>query len=79
MFRALWVLSGKEETNGTEVSFPTVRKSLIQGKGRKVLESVYKEALRLVKLLMDDKEVACYGNMYVCMFVCVEYYMGLRR
>lgn len=32
MFRALWLLSGEEETEGTDVSFPTVRKLLIQGK-----------------------------------------------
>jgi len=37
VFCALWLLSGKEETEGTDVSFPTVRKLLIQGKGRKVL------------------------------------------
>lgn len=30
----------EEENEGTDVSFPTVRKLLIQGKGRKVLESV---------------------------------------
>lgn len=36
VFRALWFLSGKKETEGTDVSFPTVRKLLIQGKGRKV-------------------------------------------
>lgn len=40
VFRALWFLSGKKETEGTDVSFPTVRKLMIQGKGRKVLESV---------------------------------------
>lgn len=40
VFHALWLLSGEEETEGTDVSFPTVRKLLIKGKGRKVLESV---------------------------------------
>ncbi len=57
VFCALWFLSGKRETEGTDVSFPTVRKLLIQGKGKKGAGKCLEEALRLVNLLMDNKEV----------------------
>lgn len=43
-----------------------VKKLLIQGKGRKEgAGKCLEEALRLDKLLMDNKEVAWSGNMYV--------------
>lgn len=49
-----------------------VRKLLIRRKGRKILESDYKETLRLVKLPLD-KEMAWSGNVniFVCGGLCV--------
>lgn len=64
----MYVLCGyyqvERKPKGVIFSFPMVRKLLILRKGRKTLESVLKETLRLVKLLLD-KEVALSGNVYI--------------